>query len=298
MTQNHPDVQKLKSTALWDQAWQASISQRQADKKQKPEEGINRWNKRTREFAERSAGTKLEPRVQQVLDWFSTLDVKLDGTSILDIGAGSGSFALPFARVAGEVTALEPALQMAELLQGRASEAELTNIVIDPEPWETLDIDEKGYRNNFDLVFASMCPGINNWETLQKALHCARRYMFLSFFAGKRENTAIRDLWPRLTGTEQPAFTLDVFYAQNLLYLHGYSFDFRVFEEKRTVSLNPEQAIAHITKGLAAYNVPPAENTEQIVAAYVQEQTGANDGVMDITSNVRFGHVLVRVEDQ
>lgn len=288
---NNENFSVIKNPELWDLAWQESIRAREQGKPG----GLNRWNKRTGEFAKRAAGEKPEPRVQRVLNWLQVLGVDWTDGSILDIGAGSGAFAIPFAQSAAEIVAVEPAERMAELLKQRVQEAEARQVEIVVEPWETLDVEKREWSGRFDLVFASQCPGINSWETAEKALRCAKRYCFFSSFAGKRENSAIRDVWPLLTGSEQPPFTLDIIYLQNLLYLKGYDFDFRVFEEKRTVQIDEQAAFSHIMDGLAAYNIPAGVEAEEVITAYIRDQAAKGGGLVEITSSVRFGHLLVRV---
>ncbi len=58
------------------------------------------------------------------------------GTEILDVGGGSGRYALPLATRARRVTVVEHSEDSIELLNDRASEAGITNITVINEAWE------------------------------------------------------------------------------------------------------------------------------------------------------------------
>ena len=58
------------------------------------------------------------------------------GTEVLDVGGGTGRFALPLATRAKRVTVVERSADSVELLQSRAAEAGITNITVINEPWE------------------------------------------------------------------------------------------------------------------------------------------------------------------
>jgi SAM-dependent methyltransferase len=59
-----------------------------------------------------------------------------DETTILDIGAGSGRWTIPIARIAKTVTVIEPSSSMIENLRRNIASAELNNIQITQSSWE------------------------------------------------------------------------------------------------------------------------------------------------------------------
>ncbi len=58
------------------------------------------------------------------------------GTEVLDVGGGTGRYALPLATRANRVTVVEQSEDSLELLATRAEEAGMTNIAVINEPWE------------------------------------------------------------------------------------------------------------------------------------------------------------------
>jgi FkbM family methyltransferase len=73
-------------------------------------------------------------------------------TTILDVGAGTGSLAVPLARKARSVTALEPSAAQEERLRRRIEKEHCTNVRIVRRNWQEADLAELGAH---DLVIAS-----------------------------------------------------------------------------------------------------------------------------------------------
>ena len=64
------------------------------------------------------------------------LDLVSSDDEVLDVGGGSGRFAIPLALRTKHVTVVEPSEDSVELLNERVAEAEITNITVINEPWE------------------------------------------------------------------------------------------------------------------------------------------------------------------
>lgn len=272
----------IKDCSSWDQVWQHT-------QKQHGDQAIAMWNNRAQSFAGNVLGDAGKKRTEPVIQWLEQLGVSFEGTSVLDIGSGPGAFAVPFALRSAQVTALDPSSAMLELLQQNAHSH---GVVIDGKEalWEDIHVDREGWNQAFDLVFASMCPAISSWQYLEKALQCARKYCFLSMYAGKREHNLIRELWPLLMGGEQPDMRLDIVYMLNILYARQYQFEFRVYEEKRDVLVSPEEALASIMKVLPVHRIPIVADTKQRIQSYIAEKYPNS---VPIQTATRFGQILV-----
>ena len=57
-------------------------------------------------------------------------------TTVLDVGGGSGRYALPLATRAKHVTVVEPSADSVEMLRSRAAEIGLTNLTVIQSPWD------------------------------------------------------------------------------------------------------------------------------------------------------------------
>lgn len=60
--------------------------------------------------------------------------------TVLDIGAGTGRWTVPLARVARRVTALEPTPGMEEMLRAKVAAADLDNVDVVSSSWEDADV--------------------------------------------------------------------------------------------------------------------------------------------------------------
>lgn len=81
--------------------------------------------------------------------------------SILDLGAGMGSYSLELAKHCKKVTALDTCGEALDVLADWSRQANISNIALCHEPWETFVPDEP-----FDITFSAMCPAICNREEI------------------------------------------------------------------------------------------------------------------------------------
>ena len=113
--------------------------------------------------------------------------------SVLDVGAGPGTLAIPLARKARLVTAVEPSRGMISCLCRNAKEANLRNIVPIEKLWE--DVRPIQDVSEHDVVVASYSLGMKDIRgALEKMDLLARKYVYLFHFAGDA-SAIYRDLW-------------------------------------------------------------------------------------------------------
>lgn len=290
---NEQLLTQLESSEFWEEAWgkakEESIFRR---KRKSLKDTVNYWNRRAEGFEKNVMGEKGRKRVMRVLNWLESQEVIIDNIKVLDIGAGPGSFALAFAARAGEVIALEPAEAMNDFLRKEMKTHQIENIRIIQETWEDVNIQEKNFTGEFDLVFASMSPGINNWETIQKALDCSKKYCYISSFAGKRQSDGMVNLWQTLFGEEIPEWPGDIIFILNLLYSRGFQLSFEVWEERRKAENTLEEAVFGLLEELQHYGIeefPPEEKVKEFV------EKNAVDGIFRQDFVTRLGQILIKL---
>ena len=127
-----------------------------------------------------------------------------DGSRILDIGAGPGTYAIPLAKKGCTVTVVEPSPVMRELLAARMNEEKITTITVIPKRWEDVGPEELGAP--FDAVIASFSLTMMDMAAALRKMHAAcsgtvHLWWFLTEPTWAQVN---RDLWPHLHGGSFP----------------------------------------------------------------------------------------------
>jgi SAM-dependent methyltransferase len=127
-----------------------------------------------------------------------------DGSRVLDIGAGPGTYAVPLAARGCAVTVIEPSPVMRELLGFRIAKENIQNIAVIPKRWEDVKISELG--EPFDVVIASYSLTMMDiGEALEKMQSCCKGTVHLFWFLTPPAWVQVnKDLWPYLHGGTFP----------------------------------------------------------------------------------------------
>ncbi|WP_046214205.1 class I SAM-dependent methyltransferase [Paenibacillus wulumuqiensis] len=261
-------------------------------------EPVNAFNEaaRARSFHEKAFGVEGRSRAVRIMEWMRTQGVSFANTSVLDIGAASGGFTLPFAEQGAMVTAVEPSVHLAGLMR-ESTPADLTDrIEIVQEPFEDIVLEEKGWAGKYDLVFASMCPAIFGWEMVEKAIQCASRFCYISTIASPRELSIIEELRPVLGMQDKPAYSSDMAYIMQLLNLYGYSFQSLITRESEVIRMSLDQVVRNL-RGWFLFDGIPADSDSLREAEHYLRKT-YTDPMVEIQQSGRFGKVLIRLQDQ
>jgi ubiquinone/menaquinone biosynthesis C-methylase UbiE len=165
---------------------------------------------------------------------------------VLDIGAGPGTLAIPFAQKAAHVTAVEPAEGMASVMREKMAEYGVSNIDIVQTRWEDVDV-EKDLQPPYDVVIASFSLGMQDIRSaIEKMMQASSKYVYLYHFAGETSwDRQWQELWQELHGREyRPGPKCDVLY--NVLYRMG------IYPHVRTFRLEHNQPYASLDEAVSA----------------------------------------------
>ncbi len=288
-------LSETKDPAFWQKAWDEVIHTSFNARRRKDVSMLDFWNKYARRMACQTQEQHTANRVKKVLAWLSGQGVEIRGKEILDIGAGTGNFTLPFLEQGGRVTALEPAKAVMEKLVAEVEKRHFRHIKYLYTPWEKIDPHASGMAGSFDLVFASLVPGIRNTETLEHMITASRKWCFLCAFAGKRTSTARDELWQILMEETMPLPEHEIIVPLNYLYASGYTPSLEVWNEAWV----EERSGAETVEALCDYfhnflAITPA--VEQIISAYVEKRLV--NGLFREPYKTRLGMIVWSVDSR
>lgn len=106
----------------------------------------------------------------------------LEGAIVLDIGGGSGRYAIPFAEYAARVRLTDFSANMLEQARRNALAAHRENIDYEKLDWMGLKVEGSPYEKAFDLAFAAMCPAVRSPEGIRKMTQVARKACAINQF--------------------------------------------------------------------------------------------------------------------
>lgn len=282
--------------AIWEKAWKEhgdSVVDKMKKAGIKP---TRAFDHKAKTFNEQSFNEEGRKRTTRIMNWLEGQGVRFDNASVLDIGAASGVFSVPFAERGACVTAVESSPPLIELLKENIATFADDQVKIVPEPFEDIDVAARDWSNAFDLVFVSMCPVILDWDSVEKVLQCARDYCYISMPAGSTELSLVNEIWPLITGQPFKSKHMEFGYLLHLLYLKGYSYESLITRETKTTEVSKEAALQEMMNWLRSHGLPADDQNRKLIADYLEQAYPS--GKVIIRQSGRYGKVLVRLQDQ
>jgi len=215
-------------------------------------------------------------RITEVMDIIKTLGLIDSDSTVLDIGCGTGAYAIPLSEIAKEVDALDFSAAMLEILQGQISERGISNIRLLEQDFVCFASDAKTKEKRYQLVFSSLNPGLYNSDSiLEMTKLCCGSCIFIS---SKEANTRSEQcLDPIILEAESSIIKGgNVIYPFNMLYHMGYNpqIYYTTYYSDREESA--EVAAKRLIKCYQD-KVRCRPGFEQIISKYVEDNT--TDGV-------------------
>ncbi|USG67793.1 class I SAM-dependent methyltransferase [Brevibacillus ruminantium] len=284
------------NAAIWEKAWKDESDLKINRMKKNGIDPARSFDHKAKTFNEQSFNEEGRKRTKRIMNWLEGQGVQFENSSILDIGAASGVFSVPFAERGARVTAVETSPPLIELLEKNLSNFAEDQVKIVPEKFEDIDVQAKGWNRAFDLVFVSMSPVIHNWESVEKVLHCARKFCYISMPASPSEHSLVNEIWPLVTGQLFHTKHMEMGYLLHLLYLKGYVYESLITREMKTTEVSREAALQEALTWLRHHRLPDDERNRKIIANYLEQAYPS--GKVVIQEGGRFGKVLIRLQDQ
>ena len=210
------------------------------------------WNKRSVNYANNIEKDNRKKRTDEILEFLKESGFNPEGSRVLDIGCGPGTLSLPLSKLGAEVTALDISSGMLNRLKDAVKEESLPIDIIECS-WWTADIDLLGFRNEYDLVIASMTPAIRDIEDFDTMMACSKNLCYYSNFLRRDEDRAYREIRSSILGEKSENTMNGIIYPFMYLYLSGYSPSLRIshskWKEELTWKEAADQAIEFIGRG-------------------------------------------------
>ena len=285
---------------LWKEAWWRAKKNSPVNRRFRfpAENEIEEWNRRAQSYAQKTIKESSQSNRKKLIEWLDRAGAVKREFRALDIGAGPGYLATALARRLSEVWALEPAQEMMKILKQRSSEARLSNIRFSDEKWEGLVPEREGWIDHFDLVIASMSPGVSSPEALQKMNRVSRRYCYLSAWSGPywgHWGKAKDELWREMFQEDLGDYPNDILYAFGLLYSEGYRPEIRFRLSESVVEEDSQEVNDELIELFGQYTeISPRER--ELIERYVQRRTVGS--VFSQSWTASQGFMLWRVDQR
>ncbi|MGC5775234.1 class I SAM-dependent methyltransferase [Paenibacillus pabuli] len=276
--------------AVWEEAWKNQSTRSKQMSFSSDNEAFERWAK---EYHQQSFIEQGKQRSERIIGWIENQGVEFEGLSILDIGAASGVFTIPFAEKGATVTAVEPSELFHSLMKESIPPSLQSSIDFVLERFEEISIQDKGWEKKYDFAFASMCPAMSDWETIEQAISTARKYVYISTMAGPKEHTLFDEL-KEVLGVYPPYIAGDMGYIQQLLYLKNYSYATLITKETNNIEMPVGEVVSKLQEWLSMHELPTDEGSLAVAEKYIRDTY--KDGMVKFSRGGKFGKILIQLD--
>jgi SAM-dependent methyltransferase len=249
-------IQKKDITDISDINWNDLIKIHRKKKPEKKKPGPHYWDKRAASFVDH-VGKTFYPE-----NFIKIMEPQSDWT-VLDMGCGGGTLALPLASKVREITAVDFSDRMLGLLSNEIQKRDISNVKTVKASWGD-DWFKKGI-GLYDVAVASRSLSVDDVEdAITKLNHASRKRVYISTVVGdgpfdRRIYDAVgRDLIP----------AVDYIYIYNLLYQMGIQANITFIHEETRKTFGDIDAAGDYMKWML-HDMTPEE--EQKLAEYVSK---------------------------
>lgn len=183
-----------------------------------------------------------------IVDFLAREGVFMPGDTVLDIGCGTGTYALLFAGAARLVAGLDVSEAMLSKMAGAAKASGIDNIRPVRSSWEKFDPSKK-----YDLAFSSFCPAISDAGALGRMEERSKRSCCCVIPGDPESDTPAERLREILTGESADSGGSDSLYLFNVLHYSGRSPSLRSFNYESATEVPSERLMDHFIAYFGLY---------------------------------------------
>lgn len=160
----------------WNGMWKELMQNASWSRRRRGGDMIKFWDKRARRYSESMKHNNHADRIITKLDFNPEC-------TVLDIGSGPGTLAIPLAKMTKYVTAVDPSSGMFACLKENAVSEGLKNITCINKKWEDVKIGTDIAEHDIVLASHSLTM-LDIKEAVSKMNDVAKRYVYIFTFAG------------------------------------------------------------------------------------------------------------------
>ena len=214
----------------------------------------------------------VDPHAADVVDSLFRQGYLTPESSVLDIGSGTGAYALAFASRCTEVTALDMEPTSLAILQEHAAQLGLNNITCQEGMWETCQP-----NRTFSIVFSSMCPAICDYEELCRMESFSERACGIIAVTRGSYDLHRKRLIELLNVRSPAGMTTEALWYYESLYLAGKQPNVRSWSNQYAYDTPIEEACRRNEVYFEIFGIP-AEQSRPLLQQYFMSQ--AKDGLV------------------
>lgn len=136
--------------------------------KKKRKNGLDFWDKKAKVFSKAFNNIK-DYRDDFLFDFLEDRNILSSKITVADIGCAIGRHSIEFNKKVGKYTGIDSSLGMIKVCNDNKEKYNLSNC-------NFIQVDWKDYNENFDLVFASMFPGIKTVDDIKRFINLSKEH--------------------------------------------------------------------------------------------------------------------------
>ncbi|HDS16729.1 MAG TPA: class I SAM-dependent methyltransferase [Proteobacteria bacterium] len=210
-------------------------------------------------------------------------------TELIDIACGPGTHCFDFAAICRQVTAVDVSERMIARVIARKEAEKTENLTV-------ICHDFYGFNPacQYDTVFVSMSPILNELENIDRLLAMSRRFVVLVYWAGIRDNPLFQTCYKMVYDETYRWDAMDVTVIFNYLYALGHSPEISYLHPvwKRYDSL--ENTVEHIIWHLEFQRSLSSDERQMVYERIAREVD--DKGMVKYQTRVRKGALFLDLE--
>jgi SAM-dependent methyltransferase len=256
-------IQRKDITDISDINWNDLINIQRKKKPEKKKPGSHYWDKRAESFVDHVGKTFYPENLIKIMEPQS-------GWTVLDMGCGGGTLALPLGAKVKEITAVDFSDKMLELLNTEIQKRDIGNIQTIKASWDD-DWSEKGI-GLYDVAVASRSLSVDDLAgAIAKLNNASTKRVYISTVVG--DGPYDRGIYEAIGRDLVPA--VDYIYMYNLLYQMGVHANISFIHEETRKTFDDIDATKNYLKWML-HDITPDE--EQRLESYLIKHMAMIDG--------------------